>query len=415
MVIEAISSWYVKNFAYKRFVINKDGIKAPSNPDNNKKYLMYIHIPFCEELCPYCTFNRIYFKEELAREYFKIIEKEILIYKKQGYQFDSVYVGGGTPTVLPAELVRVLQFIKELWSIKQISVETNPNHLTPEILELLNDAGVNRLSVGVQTFNDPLLQSMGRYVKYGSGAQTRERLKSAMGIFDTLNVDIIFNFPDQTLEMLIEDLEILKETGPEQITCYPLMGQDGRDSEDPLGGRRESLKREKLFYRTIVNMLKKDYKPVTVWCFSRKRGSIDEYIVEYDEYAGIGAGSFSYIKGKLYSNTCSVERYIDYLQRGESPVVAGRTLMMSERARYDLLMRLFGKSLDLEIMKEKYGKGYWIYLWKELLLLFLTGAVRKEGSKLLLRPFAYYPMVVLMRDFFTGVNNLREISSSFSS
>ena len=164
--------------------------ELPSCTDN-KQRLLYLHIPFCEELCPYCSFHRITFDEPLTRKYFQALCREIKIYHEKGYKFEGIYVGGGTPTVLIDELAETLNLAQELFPIKDISVETNPNHLTEQNIKILRKSKVKRLSVGVQTFNDDLLKKIGRYEKYGSGQEIAERLKSTLGLFHTLNADMV--------------------------------------------------------------------------------------------------------------------------------------------------------------------------------------------------------------------------------
>ena len=124
--------------------------------NDEKQRLLYIHIPFCEELCPYCSFHRITFEETLTKRYFNALRREIKIYREKGYKFKGIYVGGGTPTVLIDELAETLNLAREVFSITDISVETNPNHLNSKNIEILQQSGVKRLSVGVQTFNDDL-------------------------------------------------------------------------------------------------------------------------------------------------------------------------------------------------------------------------------------------------------------------
>ncbi|HBI48109.1 MAG TPA: coproporphyrinogen III oxidase, partial [Smithella sp.] len=151
--------------------------ELPSCSDE-KKRLLYLHIPFCEALCPYCSFHRITFTEPLTRRYFQALRQEIKIYHEKGYKFKGIYVGGGTPTVLIDELAETFNLARELFPIKDISVETNPNHLTSRNIEVLQKCGIKRLSVGVQTFNDEMLKKIGRYEKYGSGEVIAERLKN---------------------------------------------------------------------------------------------------------------------------------------------------------------------------------------------------------------------------------------------
>jgi len=107
-----------------------------------------MHIPFCEELCPYCSFHRITFNEPLTRKYFQALRREIKIYQEKGYQFKGIYVGGGTPTVLIDELAETLHLARGIFPIEAISVETNPNHLNAENIKILQQSGVNRLFRG---------------------------------------------------------------------------------------------------------------------------------------------------------------------------------------------------------------------------------------------------------------------------
>jgi menaquinone C8-methyltransferase len=111
---------------------------------DKKPRLLYIHIPFCEELCPYCSFHRVTFEEGLTRKYFAALRREINLYSERGYKFGGIYVGGGTPTVLIEELAEVLALAREKFAIKEISAETNPNHLTGRNIEILRQSGVNR-------------------------------------------------------------------------------------------------------------------------------------------------------------------------------------------------------------------------------------------------------------------------------
>jgi coproporphyrinogen III oxidase-like Fe-S oxidoreductase len=375
----------------------------PPAPAAGASYLLYLHIPFCEELCPYCSFNRVRLEPGLAARYFEGLRAEMRAYARLGYRFDAAYVGGGTPTVVPAELASVLRLARELWPIRSLSVETNPNHLTPEILGLLKECRVDRLSVGVQSFDDGLLASMHRLHRYGTGAEIRERLAAARGRIPTLNADLIFNLAGQSRAMLERDLEVLRELALEQITFYPLMSPRAR---------RGSYTRERRYYSLIRAALAGDYRPATAWCFSRagRAGLADEYLVSREEYAGLGSGSFGYLGGELYANTFSLDGYIRRTSRGELPVAAGRRFTAAERLRYDFLMKLFGGSLDLHELEGRHGAGAAGRLWKELAFFRAIGSLRRAGSSLSLTEDGNYVWVILMREFFAGVNRLRAAS-----
>ncbi len=384
--------------------------ELPSCADD-KPRLLYIHIPFCEELCPYCSFHRVRFEEGLTRKYFGALRREINLYRDKGYKFGGIYVGGGTPTVLIEELAEVLALARESFAIKEISVETNPNHLTDRNIKILQQSGVNRLSVGVQTFNDELLKKIGRYEKYGAGEVIAERLKQTMGLFDTVNADMIFNFPGQTPQMLTEDLAILLNLQMEQITFYPLMISTltQRLMEDTFG--KVNFGSEKRLYHLIIRRLEADYESSSAWCFSRKNGKqalIDEYVVDYDEYAGMGSGAIGYLGGVCYANTFDIAEYIESLTQGRLPLKASRKFNLHDQMSYDFLMKLFSTKMDVTALEQKYGGKFLKSLWKEMIAFTLAGSFRYFSPYLHLTPWGRYYWVIMMREFFIAVNNFRD-------
>jgi coproporphyrinogen III oxidase-like Fe-S oxidoreductase len=376
--------------------------------------LLYVHVPFCEELCPYCSFHRVAFREDLTRAYFKALKKEIRMYKDQGYDFKALYIGGGTPTVLIDELADTIGLIRTLYSVKEVSVETNPNHLSERNMEILKNAGVNRLSVGVQTFDDSLLKATERYHKYGSGDEITQKLALLQGYFDTLNVDMIFNFPTQKQEMLDRDLATLIGLQVDQITYYPLMVSSA--TQKIMGKRLGHVvhDRGREFYETITSALGQNYRASTAWCFSRDKAMIDEYVINYDEYAGLGSGSIGYLGGSIYANTFDIEDYIKQVENGQFPLSARRDCGLKEKLLYDFLMKLFGLSLDLKKLSEKHGVNAARYLFPEIFFFMMAGGIKKEGNLLVLTPKGQYYWVIMMREFFTSVNNFRDYCRSIA-
>ncbi len=370
--------------------------------------LLYAHVPFCEELCPYCSFNRIVFQEGLARSYFRALRKEVDQYRDLGYEFQALYVGGGTPTVLIDELGETVEHIRSAFPVREISVETNPNHLTPEKIESLRKMGVNRLSVGVQSFDDGLLRSMERYHKYGSGKEIADRLSATQGRFQTLNVDMIFNFPMQTMEILEKDVQTLVDLKVDQVTYYPLMvSTSTRDMMDRKLGTVD-YDRGRALYERIVSMLTPEYRPSTAWCFSRNQAMIDEYVVNYEEYAGLGSGSIGYLNGTAYANTFDVREYILRMEGGGLPLAAERVFSLKERLSYDFLMKLFGLALNLDDLDRRHGVHAARHLWPEILFFRVVGGLTRKGRNLSLTPKGQYYWVIMMREFFIGVNNFRD-------
>jgi len=376
--------------------------------NDEKQRLLYLHVPFCEELCPYCSFHRITFEETLTRKYFKALRREIKLYHEKGYKFEGIYVGGGTPTVLIDELAQTLDLARELFPIRDISVETNPNHLTVKNIEILQKSAVKRLSVGVQTFNDDLLKKIGRYEKYGSGEEISGRLKNTQGSFHTLNADMIFNFPGQTPELLDADLSILLNLDMDQVTFYPLMisALTREIMEKTVGG--VDFRGEEKLYKLIVRRLEKNYDFSSAWCFSRKEALIDEYVVEFEEYAGLGSGAIGYLHGTCYSNTFDINGYIASLEKGKLPLQASRKFDLRDQMSYDFIMKLFSTKLDIEAMQKKYEGRFLKTMWKEIAAFEIVRAYRYFPPYLHLTPYGRYLWVIMMREFFIAVNNFRD-------
>ncbi|MBP2654655.1 MAG: coproporphyrinogen oxidase [Firmicutes bacterium] len=384
----------------------------PQRKNSQSPLMLYIHIPFCEEMCTYCSFHRVTFRENLTRAYFAALRKEILLYKEEGYNFGALYIGGGTPTVLIDELVATIELIKKCFSITEISVETNPNHLDMEKMIILKEAGVGRLSVGVQSFDDDILKATDRYHKYGSGEQIINKIKEIQGLFKTLNVDMIFNFPTQTEKMLQRDLDIILDLKVDQVTFYPLMVSTTtrKDIERKLGTIKDE--RGRRYYEIITTTLKSEYRASTAWCFARDEFLIDEYVVNYEEYAGIGSGAFGYLNGTVYANLFDIPEYIRQVQQGKYPITARRDCNPQSAILYDFMMQFFGLSIDLSHLWRKYGLYAMLHLSLVVLFFMLIGSIKREGrngSFVVKNP---YHGVIMMRKFFTSVNDFRDYCRS---
>jgi len=385
-----------------------DTCLPPPNPD--RRYLLYIHIPYCVVLCPFCSFHRVKFNKKRAQKYFRALHHEIELVTDAGYRFDELYVGGGTPTVLPDELIGTIGLVRSLHSIKGISVETNPDHLANDRLLQLQEAGVNRISVGVQSFDNKLLREMGRFENYGSGSQIRSRLRRATGILDTLNVDIIYNFPHQTAASLRRDLDILvDELGVDQVSFYPLMSANStRKMMRNTVGRVDHSRERNLYKMIAERMLAAGYTRSSAWCFSQRPGMSDEYIAGREEYLGLGSGSFSYLQGSLYASTFSINQYLLMLEADRTGTAYRRDMLLREQMRYYLLMELFGGSLDKAAAEARFEGRFQRTMWTELAALRAIGAIRDSAGVLMLTGNGYYLWALLMREFLTGVNGLRD-------
>lgn len=378
-------------------------------PVPGRTYMLYAHVPFCERLCPYCSFNRFPYNQERAERYFKQLRTEMKIVSEAGYDFESMYIGGGTPTVHIDELVKTIDLARELFSIKEVSSETNPNHLYPKWMDPLKDR-VQRLSVGVQSFNDDLLKQMDRYDKYGSSQQIMERIQSMQGFFHSMNVDMIFNFPSQTEEMVRYDVQMLKESGCNQTTFYPLMASPAVEASLKRTVGKVDYAREARYYQLISEGLSESFEPASAWTFSRTGGGmIDEYIVDYEEYIGIGSGAFSFVNGGLLVNTFSLQNYGERIEEGLPGAVQKRDFSKHDLMRYRFLMQLFGLRLDKRQFVRDFGVTIDRGLPVEMAYMRTVGAFATDtADELTLTPKGRYLLVAMMRQFFIGVNNVRD-------
>jgi coproporphyrinogen III oxidase-like Fe-S oxidoreductase len=381
-------------------------LPAP-RPDHNP--MLYLHIPFCESLCPYCSFNRYIFHEPAARAYFASLREDMRQTARRGYRFSSLYIGGGTPTILVDELALTIDLARDLFGVREVSCETNPNHLTLHLADVLNQR-VQRLSVGVQSFDDDLLKKINRYDRFGSGQDTLARIRMVADRFASLNVDMIFNFPGQDEAILRRDLRAAISSGANQITFYPLMTSPSveRALQRTLGAVEHNA--EMAMYELIVEELSRSYELSTAWTFSRRGGGlIDEYIVESEEYLGLGSGAFSFLNGALYVNTFSLDAYRQAVSARRWPVAGMRRFKKMDQMRYRFMMDLFGLHLDKKRFQERFGLSVELALPLEMAFFGGAGAFAENSSdSITLTPRGRYLLVVMMREFFSSINRIRD-------
>ncbi len=323
--------------------------------------MLYMHIPFCERLCPYCSFNRFPFEEGKARKYFENLRTEMDMVARLGYDFDSLYVGGGTPTILIDELVATINKARDMFSITDVSSETNPNHLLPEYIEKL-DGVVQRLSVGVQSFDDGLLKQMDRYDKYGSAEQILNRIIDVAdaNVFKSLNVDMIFNFPAQNEEMLINDVAAILESRTNQATFYPLMASPAVEKSLAATVGKVDYAGEKAFYDIICEALTGGDNPAftfgDAWTFNDVASSmIDEYIIDYEEYPALGSGGMSFPRQQTVREHVQHQGSTTSVSRPEAVCSRMTTFSKRDHMRYRFMMQLFGLRLDKKAWERDFG------------------------------------------------------------
>jgi coproporphyrinogen III oxidase-like Fe-S oxidoreductase len=381
--------------------------RVPPPPAYDGCYL-YVHVPFCAALCPFCSFHRVQHCHAQAVPYFAALRAEIRLYHAAGHRFAGVYFGGGTPTIEPEELEATIALVRSLFAVREISVETNPRELRPELLARLRDAGVTRLSVGVQSFDNGLLRDMERYERYGSAEEIAENLRAAAGLFPTLNVDLIFNQPRQTLASLEHDLDLVRELGVTQVSCYPLMTAPSVERRLTTAMGTTDARRLRPFFEAILRRLQPEFTATSAWCFTRCGSVGDEYIVAAENYVGVGSGAFSYLDGVLYATTFSLAHYAERVERGFTGITAQHRLSVGDQMRYALLVRMFGLGLDRRWALARYGRRFFRTLWGELSTLELLGAARRDRCGWRLTARGQYWLMLMMAEFFGSVNAYRD-------
>lgn len=398
----------------RRFIAHERPAASFPRPKAGKEYVLYCHVPFCQRLCTYCGFNRFLYNHERSTRYYRALRDEMRMVADLGYDFASMYVGGGTPTILLDELCETIDLARELFGIREVSCETSPAHLGAEMVHELEDR-VQRMSIGVQSFDDVLLEQMDRLSKYGRGADVFEAVSAVAGKFRSVNVDMIFNFPSQTEEMLYRDIALLRATGANQVTFYPLMAspETGKSLAHTIG--KISYEKEQRFYRILCRELLADFEPSSAWTFSKKGGGmIDEYIVDFDEYVGIGSGAVSFLDGRVYSNTFSLAAYHAAIDSGRlSLETCGERYSRRATMAYRFATDLFGLTLDKRRFLDTFGLRVEVAMAPEYAWLKAMGAFeRDDDERITLTDKGRYLVLVIMREMLAGQNELRDVQRS---
>lgn len=345
---------------------------------------LYLHVPFCERTCPYCPYNKCDYDARKAAEYIKALKKEIELYKPYlaDANITSIYVGGGTPTLLLNEMGDILNGIKNNFKLSShfnIGVEAHPADVNNKTLSFLREAGVDMLSIGIQTFNNRLLKFLGRNYD-GNLAQIAIAEASAMG-FKCVNVDLIWDIPTQTLEELKTDIEKTIELKAGQISFYPLMlfryTKMGKEFEHK---RIFNSTKERRMYNLIRSMcLTAGYKQSSIWTFNSK-DSLRYSSVTRERYLGLGAGSVSLFDKYFFVNTFWVDEYIKSLENNTLPVALSAELSAKEQAAYWLFWRFYDTSINgsrfIELFDTDTTKAFSL----SLKILRILGLMEKSGD-----------------------------------
>ena len=285
---------------------------------NNKEIEYYIHIPFCIEKCNYCDFLSFKASEDVKRRYVDSIIREIISRRDENTIVTTVFIGGGTPSVLPdGEIKRILDALKNNCNISkdaEISIEANPCTITKRKLMEYLEAGINRISIGCQSMDDKLLKKLGRLHNSAVFLSAVELAEKAG--FNNINVDLMFAIPDQNRKIWIETLEKVTELDISHISAYSLILEEGTKLYDC----RDSLKlcpddECALMYEDTLRVLRKHgFERYEISNYSKKgyecRHNIGYWTGTF--YKGFGIGASSYENNIRFKNTDDINKYIDF-------------------------------------------------------------------------------------------------------
>lgn len=291
-----------------------------------RKVGIYIHIPFCKQKCFYCDFVSYCDKTNFIHEYIECLKKEIKLESdKKGFIIDTIYIGGGTPSVIDGKLVRdVLETIRENFIIDkdaEVTIEVNPGTVNEEKLRIYKESGINRISIGLQSTNSSLLKMLGRIHTY---EEFLECFNMARHIgFENINVDLMIGLPGQTLDDIDNSIEIIANLEPEHISVYSLIVENGtKISKDICAGKlilpEEEFER-KMYWRVKENLGSKGYIHYEISNFAKKGHESKHNMNCWNqrEYLGFGASAHSYFRHIRYSNIEDLEKYIENINKNQ--------------------------------------------------------------------------------------------------
>jgi len=325
-----------------------------------KSVALYIHIPFCRHLCPFCPYNKIVHEPVLAARYIQALRSEIRLAGEQfgKLEIESIYFGGGTPTVVLDGLEGVMDELRNCFAVTgPAAIETTPADVTSEMAAGVRRLGFGLVSLGVQSYQDRFLRSIGRSYDGSTAGRACSILKDAG--FRTLNLDLMFALPGQTTEDLRRDLLEAISHEPGQITCYPLLTFPYTSVGRWITSNRVVVPKSKLrwkMYRVLCETLEEHgYVRASVWSFIRGNTTAFSSVTR-DRYLGFGAGAASYDGSRFTFNTFSVSAYNAAVEDGRFPTAIGMPVSPKLERMFWLYWRLYETRVPKAAYRKLFGR-----------------------------------------------------------
>jgi oxygen-independent coproporphyrinogen-3 oxidase len=315
---------------------------------------LYVHIPFCERICPFCPYNKVAGGEEVAARYFDALQSELESFvaahaDRFGVPFSSLYLGGGTPTMYPDRLERVLAALPVAGPR---AIEVLPTHGAVERLDDLRRIGVTSVSIGAQSFNDRVLRRLGRP---HDAAMSHAAVTNAMGRFECVDVDLIVDVEWERGGLsgaFLRDVRDCFGLGVDQVSTYPLM----RFGFTPFGAATHDRRREHaVLSRATEIAVRMGYERRSVWTFNRV-GSPSYSSITRRRFIGAGAGASSFTGRDFFVNGFGVERYISSIITDGSAVDRSFRLGRWSGAAYEAFWQAYAGRVDPRTISDTYGR-----------------------------------------------------------
>ncbi len=319
---------------------------------------LYIHIPFCRRKCPYCDFYSVPYEFGIAAEYIGIVTKQI---RKLNTKFSSVYIGGGTPTILsPALLRHLLDSLRpHLAASAENTVEGNPESFDEEKLRIVYAGGINRLSIGVQSFRDDKLEFLGR-IHDSERAQAVIETATACG-FINIGIDLMYGVPGETLQDWAQELRIAADRSVKHISCYSLTCEP----RTRFYRLRHSISQEnvaRMYSYTMKFLNARGFKHYEVSNYARVRYRCRHNLGYWANapYVGIGPSAVSYSGGVRRKNVSDVAEYVRRFKSDQALVAGREQLFPRRRAKETAALNIRRASgIDFEEFKKNTGFDFW--------------------------------------------------------
>ncbi|MBS2969758.1 oxygen-independent coproporphyrinogen III oxidase [Metabacillus sp. KIGAM252] len=328
----------------------------------------YVHIPFCEYICHYCDFNKIFIQNQPVELYLDYLNTEIaqVMQKHDKQKLDTIFIGGGTPTALDeSQLTQLMTSISRhlLPSDKQIefTVEANPGDLSYEKMRLLKSFGVNRFSIGVQSFEDRLLEKIGRVHRKQDVLRTVEDAKKAG--FDNLSIDLMFGLPGQTAEDFERTLDLALSLDVQHFSAYSLIIEPKtvfynlvQKGKLPLPPQEEEARMYELL---MSRMEQAGFHQYEISNFSSPGMESRHNLTYWDneEYFGFGAGAHGYVDGMREVNAGPLKKYMALIDESGSPITTRHKVTEDEQMEEELFLGLRKSAgVSKQVFKNKFGK-----------------------------------------------------------